>query len=34
VSFKLLIIEKVVVVKESKDYNILEAIAKDNGIVI
>jgi len=34
VSFELLVVEKVVVVKESEDYDILEAIAGDGGIVI
>ena len=33
-SFELLVVEKVVVVKESEDYDILEAIAGDGGIVI
>jgi hypothetical protein len=34
VSFELLVVEKVVVVKESEDYDVLEAIAGDSGIVI
>ena len=33
-SFELLVVEKVVVVKESEDYDVLEAIAGDGGIVI
>ena len=33
-SFELLVVEKVVVVRESEDYDVLEAIAEDDGIVI
>ena len=33
-SFELLVIEKVVVEKESEDYDVLEAIVGDGGIVI
>ena len=33
-SLELLVVEKVVVVKESEDYDVLEAIAGDGGIVI
>jgi hypothetical protein len=34
VSFRLLVVEKVVVVRESKDYDALKAIVGDGGIVI
>jgi hypothetical protein len=34
VSFRLLVVEKVVVVRESEDYDVLEAIVGDDGIVI
>jgi hypothetical protein len=34
VSFELLVVEKVVVEKESEDCDVLEAIAGDGGIVI